>query len=146
MGIVADVQTYLQAAGIVDDSSSEPWPSVRRRVHDGSDRLVIITEDGGFEPETPAPPGTLGDSALKEPAVQVRIRGEQWDSDAAQAKAQEVFDALHGLMRVEINGTYYMRIKAQTAQPLFIGFDEKGRPEFTISFRAVTAVGLPTSV
>lgn len=144
MGIVADVQKYLQQLGIVDDSSDE-WPSVRRRVHDGSDRLVIITEDGGFEPETPAPEGSLGDSALKEPAVQVRVRAEKWNGDAAFAKAQEIFDALHGLLRVELNGTYYMRIKAQTPQPLFIGYDDSGRPEFTISFRAVTPVGLPTS-
>lgn len=143
MGIVADFQQYLKDAGIVDGSTD--WPSVRRRVHDNSDQLVILTEDGGFEPETPAPAGTLGDSAQKEPAVQVRVRAEPWDGDAAHAKAQEVWDALHGQMRVEINGNFYARIKAQTPQPIFIGYDDQNRPEFTISFRAVMAVSLPSS-
>ena len=139
MGIVADVQAYLQAETLVDGSTG--WASVRRRVNDAmGDQLVILTEDGGFEPETPAPAGTLGDSALMEPAVQVRVRGKPWDGDSAEGKAQEIFDALHGLLRTEVGATYYVRVKAQTPGPVFMGFDAKGRPELTISFRAVRGV------
>lgn len=140
MGLVADVQAYLQGLSpeIIDGSTE--WPSVRRAVHDAQGaQLVVITEDGGFEPETPAVSG-LGDVALREPAVQVRVRGNPWDSDGALAKAQQIYDALHGLLGATMGSTYYMRVKAQTPEPLFIGFDTKGRPEFTISFRAQSTV------
>ena len=138
MGMVEDVQMFLAqySPAIIDGSTG--WPSVRRRVHDDSDQLVVLTEDGGFEPETPSAEG-LGDSALKQPAVQVRVRGEPWDSDASYEKAQEIMDALHGVMRQDVGYGYYLRIKAQTSGPVFIGFDDRGRPEHTISFRAVQA-------
>jgi hypothetical protein len=71
--------------------------------------------------------------------VQIRVRGEPWDGDAAEAKSQEIFDALHGLLRVTMGYGQYERVKAQTSSPIFIGFDAKSRPEFTISFRAVQA-------
>jgi len=139
MSIVADFQAYLADEELVDGTTG--WPSVRRRVNDTmGDQLVILTEDGGMDPETPAPLGSLGDEALMEPAVQVRVRGEPWDGDSAREKAGEIFTALHGLLRVEMYEAYYLRIKAQTAEPVFIGFDERGRPEFTISFRAQRAV------
>jgi hypothetical protein len=137
MSLVADVQSYLAALDIIDGSSE--WPSVRRHAHDDTARLVVLTEDGGGEPETPSPTG-IGDSAMMEPAVQVLVRGDPQDSDAAEAKAAEIFVALHGLLQTEVGTMTYARIKAQTPGPLFIGFDESGRPEFTISFRAVRPV------
>lgn len=139
MGIVSDFQTYLQSLSpdVIDGDSG--WPSVRRRVHDGSDRLVVFSEDGGFDPETPSEEG-IGDSAMMEPAVQVRVRAEAWNGDAASAKAREIFGIFHGLMRVTMGDQYYIRIKAQTPEPLFMGFDGNGRPEMTISFRALRAV------
>ena len=140
MSLVADVQTFLQehSPPIVDGSTG--WLSTRRRVHDQQHQIVVITEDGGLEPETPAPDGSLGDSALKEPAVQVRVRGEPWDGDGAEEKAQEIFAALHGLLRTDVGETYCLRVKAQTSQPVFIGYDERNRPEFTISFRMLMPV------
>ncbi len=143
MGIVADVQAYLATEGVVDGATD--WPSVRRRANDVmGDQQVIFTEDGGADPETPAPIATLGDAAMAEPAVQIRVRGEPWDGDGALYKAVEIYDALHGLLRTEVGYTYYIRIKAQTPEPVFIGFDEQGRPEFTISFRALRAVVSPS--
>jgi hypothetical protein len=140
MGIVADVHAYLGTLSPEVIDGSTEWPSVRRRVNDAlGHQLVVITEDGGLEPETPAATG-LGDSALAEPAVQVRVRGEPWDGDGALAKAQEIYDALHGLLGATMGSTHYMRVKAQTPEPVFIGYDEKGRPEFTVSFRAQRSV------
>lgn len=139
MGIVDDFYDYLESEGLAGSSSD--WPLVRRRVFDSpqtqNQRLVVLTEDGGFEPETPAPSGSMGDAALSEPAFQVRIRGEAWDSDSAHDKAMDIMGALHGLLNQTIGGQIYLRVKAQTAEPVFIGFDEKNRPEFTQSFRAV---------
>jgi hypothetical protein len=143
VGLVADVQAYLGTLSPEVIDGSTEWPSVRRRVNDAlGHQLVVITEDGGAEPETPSASG-IGDSALAEPAVQIRVRGEPWDGDGALAKAQEIYDALNGLLGVTMGSTIYMRVKAQTAEPVFIGFDTRGRPEFTVSFSAVRSVTAP---
>ena len=136
MGAVADVQTFLESAGIIDGATG--WPSVRRRVHDGSDQQVVITEDGGLPPMVPAATG-MGDGALKIPAVHFSVRGEEWDGDASAAKAQEIMDALIGADGT-IGSTHYLVVSAQTASPIFIGFDDKGRPRHTIAFKMMTSV------
>lgn len=134
--LVDDVQAYLEAEGITDGSTS--WPSVRRRLHDGSDQLVVITEDGGPTPEIGAP--GVRSASLKDPAFQVRVRATAWDGDASAAKAQEIFDALHGRLKLEMGEGRYLRVAAQSPEPVFIGYDERGRPEHTISFRAASLV------
>jgi hypothetical protein len=135
MSVVEDFQAYLEDASLIGGQTG--WQSVRRRMLDDVDRIVCLTEDGGPEPETPAPEGSMGDAALSEPAFQVRVRADRHDSDMAFNMARQINDLLHGLLREQVNGTWYQRVKAQTTEPVFIGFDERGRPEFTQSFRAV---------
>jgi hypothetical protein len=144
---VADLQTYLDDQGIIDGSTD--WPSVRRRLHDGTvaepvNQLVVLTEDGGPQPETPADEG-MGDCAWRFPTVQVRVRGDRLDSDAAEAKAQEIYDALHGQLGVTMGEVEYAGVHA-LSEPLFIGFDEKGRPEFTFSVQMTRPVRIPASL
>ena len=136
MGVVEDFQLDLQTAGIVDESSG--WPSVRRVVHDGSDRLVVLTEDGGFEPEPPTNAG-LGDIAFEWPAVQIRVRGDQNEGDEAFAKIIEIRDRLHGRQYATIGYSDYIWVKAQSGV-IPIGLDERKRPEFTLSFRAMQRI------
>jgi hypothetical protein len=140
MGLVEDVQVYLAAQNLIDGATG--WPSVRRRVFDGlGDRLVVITEDGGAQPELPADAG-IGDAAFEDPAVQIRVRGEPWDSDASYDKARAIAGALHGLYNVPMNGTTYLRVGRQSV--VFNAFDDdKSRPNHTISIRAATAVSAP---
>lgn len=135
MGVVSDVQAYLQAQGLVDGATD--WPSVRRRVHDQSNRLVVLTEDGGPEPEIPRAEG-LGSGAMKVPGVQVLVRGDPWDGDAALAKARAIHDALHGLAGVTMGEATYSGVRAMTPEPVFLGFEENGRPQFTVAFRLLT--------
>jgi hypothetical protein len=141
MGLVEDVQLHLQQQSppVIDSGSPVEWPSFRRRVIDrigtrDVHQIVVFTEDGGFEPEMPSPQG-VGDASIRQPAVQVRVRGEPWDGDSASEKLAEIADILGRVLREQIGYTTYQRIKAQS-EPLFIGFDEKNRPEFTQSFRA----------
>ncbi len=141
MSVVDDVQEYLDYEGITDPTT---WPSVRRRVHDGSDQLVVLTEDGGALPEIPATTG-IGSAALGTPAVQVRVRGKPWDGDSARAKAEEVILHLHGRQSAWIGETLYRSIQAQTLEPVFMGFDDKGRPEFTVSLLMTRGVPAPTA-
>jgi len=138
MGMVEDFQAYLADAGVVDGSSG--WPSVQRVVHDGSARLVVFTEDGGFEPETPSAAG-IGDDAFEEPAVQVRVRGAKGEGPAAYEQIMAIRDAMHGIVRTTVGYTTYHRIKAQS-QAINIGLDAKERPEFTMSFRGLKSIAL----
>ena len=132
MGAVADLQDLLQSESLVDGATG--WVSKRRRETDEDEDQVILTEDGGGGPEMPADQG-IGDEAQGDPAVQVRARGSTaWNADATAATVQEIIDAIHGKLAVTVNGTRYHRIRAQTQEPVFAGYDDDGRPSHTASF------------
>jgi len=135
MGAVADVVAFLALAGIVDGSST--WPSIRRKMHEGSDKLVMVKEDGGPPPGVPSATG-VGSAALKDPAVLVTVRGAPDKGDAASAKALEIFNAL--VVADEDLGTGYLRVAALTSAPVFVGYDKKSRPIMTIGFRMMDLV------
>lgn len=135
MGLVDDVYDFLEAQGIAGGSTD--WALFRRRVNDTRDRIVVLTEDGGIPPEIGRMDG-IGDSAFKDPAVQTIVRAEAWNGDASEAKSQEIFDALHGRSCVMLGSTEYIRVAANTAGPIFAGFDENGRPTHTLSYRCKT--------
>jgi len=133
MGIVDDVFDFLETEGIAGGSTE--WSLLRRRSADVDveDQLVVVTEDGGPAPEIPAEDG-IGDAALYDVGVLVSVRASQWDSDASASKAQEIFAALHGQRNITVGTVTYLRARARTPQPIFVGFDEEGRPTHTIAF------------
>lgn len=137
MSAVNDVFTYLTAQGIAGGSTE--WDLKRRRLMDApaTDQLVVLTEDGGRAPEIAETEG-IGDSALQDVGVHVLVRAEAWDGDASAAKAQEVLDALHGRRDVQLDQTTYLRVRALTPEPVFLGFDEQGRPRHTVALRLLT--------
>ena len=135
MGVVADVQTYLEAQGIIGGATG--WKSLRRAIVDGPgddsfDQLVSIREDGGFAAEVKAAEG-IGDAAIGRPAVLLTVRAKKADGDASGAKAQEIFSALNSFIGTMGVG-YYLVVNARTSGPVFAGFDERGRPLHTIGF------------
>jgi hypothetical protein len=132
---VDDVFAYLEAQGIAGGSTG--WDCKRRRMMDGqgsSDQIVVLQEDGGPAPEIKVADG-IGDSAMKDAGVLVTVRATQWKSDDSRSKAQAVFDALHGKIAAMIGSRTYLRVAALTPEPVWIGFDEQGRPRHTIAFR-----------
>lgn len=136
MGAVQDLQTRFQNQSLMDGSTG--WTSVRRRIHDDAgDQIVVLTEDGGPTPEVSRASG-MGDKALKSPAVQVLVRGNPWDGDGSESKAQALYDDVHGLNSTAINGTTYLSVRARTPHPIFAGYDDNGRPQHTISFVMTT--------
>jgi hypothetical protein len=137
MGVVEDVQAFLVQEGIVDGDTV--WPSVRRNLHDDSQRLVVITEDGGPAPQIARDEG-LGDAAVKDSGAHILVRAERQNGDAAYAKAREIMDALHGLAGEVLGSTEYIRVVALTSEPVFLQ-DETERPLFTIAFRLMAPVG-----
>ena len=132
MGAADDVQAYLAANSLVDGGTG--WPSVLRRVHDETAKLVIITEDGGPVPQIPRAQG-IGDVAMGEPGVQIMVRGEPWKSQDTMDQGQAILDLLHGLAGETIGSTDYIGVYSQTPEPIFLGFDEKHRPRCTVNVR-----------
>ncbi len=90
------------------------------------DACTTIYDTPGQEPEA----GYRYDR----PGVQVRVRGTAGGYQAAYAKIEDVKEALHGLGDETWNGTRYVGIWA-TGDPNFLGYDDNGRPIFTINFR-----------
>lgn len=134
---IDDLYTYIVAQGLAGNVS---WDCGKRRLTDDSrvkDQVVVLTEDGGFTSEMSAPSG-IGDAALKDPAVLITVRAGKWDGNTGRAKANDIFSDLHGKRNALIGATTYLRVRAQTPEPIFAGFDEQGRPLHTISFLMMT--------
>lgn len=142
MSVVADVFEFLEDSGVTGGSTG--WTLLRRRMNDAvGDQVIVLTEDGGMAPEIGRSSG-IGDSAMRDLGVQIMVRAGPWDGDASQEMAEDIFGLLHGLTCVEMGSTEYVRVAAQTAGPIFAGFDEKGRPLHTIAFRCMTRAFAPT--
>lgn len=93
------------------------------------DECMAVTRYGGRE----------ADAALgyDEIGLQVRVRGSADDVTTGEAKAQAVYDHLHGLrMRYLTPGGTWLQMAIGTqAGPVYIGRDGGGRPEWTVNFR-----------
>lgn len=136
MSVLDDARTYLRDQDLIDGDTD--WPSSKRFEHDeDGNQLVILGEDGGPAPEMAADSG-IGDSALGDAGLQIRVRGNPHKGDSTKAKAQEIRDALHGLRNVTIGGTLYYRIRSMTKEPVLVGYDEDRRPSHSVSFRFLT--------
>lgn len=140
MGAVADVQAYLVAQGLVDGGTG--WTSYRRFMPDRENQVVVISEDGGPDPEARRATG-MGSAALGDAGVQVMVRGGPRDSDASEAKASAILNALHGLGPTTMDATEYKRTLSLTLEPIFAGFDDNERPIHTCSFRLTRVVAEP---
>ncbi len=142
MSAVEDVYDFLEAEELAGDGC-KGWSLLRRKVMDApaKDQLVVVAEDGGTPPEIAETAG-IGDSALGDASVLITIRGNAWDSDATDAKATAILNALHGLRNTTIGSTLYVRVASMTTEPIFLGFDERGRPQHTVAFRMLRAVAV----
>lgn len=141
MAAVDDVFTFLTDQGLGGGATG--WDLIRRRIMDSpaSDQLIVITEDGGSQPEMKAAAG-IGDSALSDPGVMITVRAKAWESDTSLAKAAAIQAALHSRLSQTLvaSGTVYFRVRSQTSEPVFAGFDDQNRPIHTISFRLLKLV------
>lgn len=148
MSCVSDLEAYCEAQGLCGGSTE--WPTSYRRVHDGTpetpvERLVVFTESGGSAPETPADTGHQGDAAWRRPQVQIRVRGRPWESEEAVAKAQAIWDAVHGLNAVTMGETEYIGTRCVT-DLIPLGNDDNGRYEVTFHVEMTRPVRVPASL
>ena len=136
MSLLMDLSAYLVAQTLAGGSTG--WNLVRRRIVDepDADQLIVLNEDGGST-EVPAVRG-VGDAAMHDIGVQCLVRGPVGDSDASLTRAELLREHFHGKLNLTMNGHVYLRAMARTPEPLFIGFDERSRPQHTISFLFLT--------
>lgn len=145
MSVVDDVMVYIVAQNspaIVGGATG--WDIFRRRMTDepSKDQVVVVSEDGGPEPEIKTSVG-IGNAAVSDAGVLVSVRGKQWDGDSSKNKAFEIWTLLHGKRNIQLvapSGTTYYRIRALTPEPIFAGFDDTGRPRHTVGFRLLAAL------
>lgn len=137
MGAVNDVRLYLIAQEIIEADTE--YSGSMREFHDNTDKLVVISEDGGDPPDMPATAG-LGSAPFAFAGVLVTVRAVAAASNESYSKADEILRALHGLRAVQLvgGGVLYYGIRAMTPEPVFAGFDERGRPLHTVAFRLLT--------
>ena len=116
------------------------WTVIVAGENDNTDRILVLMDEGGPVPPPPATEG-IGQGAVSSPTIQVRGRGEPWKRTDLMQVMLDVFNILHGTVDVDMNGTRYIGVLAQTAAPIFLGYDDKHRPEMTMTFEMKVQTG-----
>ena len=133
---VNDVFDYIVAQGLAPSGPTN-WSIIRRKIMDApaNDQLIVVAEDGGTV-EMPATAG-IGSAVLADKGVMITVRAKASESDVSFQKANAILVALHGLRGTELvsGGGLYFGIRALTPEPVFAGFDDRGRPLHTVAFR-----------
>lgn len=93
---------------------------------DSPGACVAVYDTGGENPES--------NYIYQRPTVQVRVRGDRGGYVAAHTLAQDIRDTLHDSTGYEASGSRYVGIWCQ-GDVLFIGYDDKHRPLFSVNFR-----------
>lgn len=119
-----EIADRLVGQGIVEGSSG--WEVSVDRMRDDPDRVIGLFGLEGFQPETKGSP-------LKQPGLQVRVRGGSNEGSEARTKAEEVRDDLHRIAGATLGAAHYVHVIA-TSEPVSIGEDDNERPEFTVNF------------
>lgn len=93
------------------------------------DECITVARYGGAESDSANP--------WDEPRIQFRVRGTAADSRTAERKAQDVYDALHGLGYQALPGGTWLQLAiASGGGPVYIGRDsDNGRHEYTVNLR-----------
>lgn len=100
---------------------------------DTPDVCVALFEYAG------APPMEVlrsNDATLEQPSIQVMVRASRNDYPTARALIENVRDTLTAITDETISGVRFLRVHNLNAINA-LGTDEKDRPEFSLSLRAV---------
>lgn len=121
--------------------------SIAHKIDGASIFFLVLTGEGseiffGSQPPTPDVCLTLYPRPSPRPSlrpplevrvVQCLIRGTQ-DIRVAAAKAERIYELLHGLREFAVPLVDLVLARATTAGPVHLGRDDKGRHEFSIEF------------
>ena len=71
------------------------------------------------------------------PSLQVRTRAAKNGNAAGHARALAVHTALNGLSNTALSGTRWKFVRALQSEPIFLGYDEQGRPEWSQNYAII---------
>ena len=95
---------------------------------DTPDQVVVLARTAGVESDA-----RLG---YDEPMVQVRVRGTAGDPVSGEARAQAIYDAVHGLSSRSLPGGTWLVLSVGTqGGPVFVSRDPDGRDEWVVNLR-----------
>lgn len=118
MSIIDDALSALEAAGVETDG----WRITQSILTDNPDTVIVLVETGGA-------PDLSDGTKYDEAYFQATVRGP--GSEAARAKAQEVFAALND---GAVDNTVYVFAEGQI---LDLAEDRRGRHVYSVNFRAL---------
>ena len=126
--LVYDIAEKLEDAGVgVSGTNIFASKQVLKKSGQETDNCVTIYDTGGLEPDIYLP--------VEYPTFEVLIRNKDYSN--ANAKAYEVYNALHGVMNTTLRaGGFYFYYIFAINSPQFIGYDSNGRAEYSINFKS----------
>lgn len=125
MALLDDVASRLEADAV--GGGSDDWSILKGALMPSPTKQIAIIETGGYAPTMEAVQG------YDYPTFQVLVRTEKYKYQEGRAKIQEVYDSLH---LGDLGGGYVDCIGIQSA-PMFVGFDNDERPNWSINFRVM---------
>lgn len=132
MAMLEEIGTVLSTQNIASSSGAGGWLLALSQMPDSTalqDRVVALTQ-------TPGRPSGADRIEADEFGFQVRVRGNAWDWAATEAKAMDVYKALHGLTPGSYSGFHYIGIWADQP-PFLLHYDESNRPHVVNNYRAL---------
>jgi len=126
------IKDLMVTGGVGSFGSETGWAIRISRQKDKPDSLVTIYDTAGLVPE----PGL----DINRPGIQLLVRGDQNGYKATYAKCEEIRDLLLGLPSQTINGDLWASV-VMTSDIIFLGYDEKDRPEFSLNFQLIIHQG-----
>ncbi len=118
------VKDLLVDAAVGVYGTAGDWQIIISKLLDKSDQCIALYDTGGL---TPNPRW-----ALDFPGVTIHVRGKDYLS--TYDKAKQVRDVLLGLPSQVINGDNWDGV-LQIGETMFLGYDQKDRPMFSLNFR-----------
>lgn len=134
MALLDEVGTILSTQSIASSSGESGWYLALSMMPDSTaspDRIVALIETPGTPP--------LATVEVDEPGLQVRVRGQSIMSAStayieARAKAEDAYQALHGLDPGTYSSRYYAGVWADQT-PYLLQYDDNNRPEIAFNLR-----------
>jgi len=122
------IRIILENANVGKFNDATDWNINIDNEPDSPDRCITIYDTGG----QPSNPRWL----VNYPNVQIRVRGNQAEYVQTYAKAEEVKNALLGILSQTINGENWVSV-SQIGDINSIGKDANRRPLLTLNFALI---------
>ena len=128
----SDVVDVLDAAAIGLTRNTNLWPGKARAAVPGTVPIesVWVMETGGPEPINYCDGATT--PQLREPTVQIMVRGDPRDWHGGRVLADAVWDAIH-----DNPPAGYIAARCMQPTPLVLGEDENGNPLWSVNVRLI---------